>query len=549
MTTGGIGGGSGGTGGAGGTGGENSEDIGTFSGLTGFDHKLAMVRSVACGIGATGEITCQGEGADGWDTPPAGPWERISMGDDSACALDAEGNVACWGNVFSDLVPSEGPFTAIAVQGDAACGIRPSGRIRCWGEDYDDLLTAPEGTFTDLVMHDDEGCALASDGHIQCWGAAFHAHGRVDGVFTQLALQYGNLCTLDAAGKIACYDSFAERYEAQYSVGTYVTFSVANGPVCGVTADGSIDCFDSDAIGRLPPPLGPWVEVAGYYSAQQCARAMDGRVECWGQGFGDGAATLECAMGESNLSGTIGGAEFTIALDIAPQYSLGDIDSGYRFAYTTGSYDGMDIGLMVFDGDAMIGYDSVAERALEEQGEVAITRGTLMFGGDLTQPGELFCTGAGSGSTMGLHIDEVALDLQNLHELGSCADGAPVDGELTFCQGTPDCEWSISGTIEGMDTQGYISQGGLALDGGVSSVYGRNRDLLRVVSDEAGNVVWAVYIADPDAPFAGAAYCAGEGSTVEQGDNDGVTYTLRNLVKLDTCPAETSADTLTGCVR
>jgi len=86
-----IGAGAGGMGGQGGMTVERPEDIGTFTGLTGFDRKLAMENGIACGIGATGEITCQGRNVDGWDPPPAGPFERIALGEDLGCALDAEG--------------------------------------------------------------------------------------------------------------------------------------------------------------------------------------------------------------------------------------------------------------------------------------------------------------------------------------------------------------------------------------------------------------------------------------------------------------------------
>jgi hypothetical protein len=106
----------------------------------------------------------------------------------------------------------------------------------------------------------------------------------------------------------------------------------------------------------------------------------------------------------------------------------------------------------------------------------------------------------------------------------------------------------MEGTLEGMPIEGSISQGGLASEGGDSSWYGDARDLLRAVTDEAGNVVWAVYVSGPDSPYAGAVYCAGEGSTVEVRDDTAV-YTLRNLSKLAACPADATADALTGCAR
>jgi hypothetical protein len=542
--------GAGGAGGMGGQGGmtvESPEDIGTFTGLTGFDRKLAMESGIACGIGATGEITCQGGDVDSWDPAPTGPFERIALGEDLGCALDAEGNVACWGTVWGDLEPIPGPFTALAVQGEAACGIRPSGRLRCWGDDFYELTTPPAGTFTDVVMQDDEACALATDGHIECWGRAFFDHAPVAGVFTQLERHSDNLCTLDMAGKIACHDSSAERYESEYGPGTYTTFSVGGSHVCGIKSDGSVECFDDDSIGRLPPPVGPWVEVRGYRDSQ-CARAMDGRVECWGAGYGDGAAMLECMKGFTELTGMVGTAQVEGEVYTLPQYSLSSLEEGYRFAYGIDDFSAMRTGLMVFDGSAPLGLDSVALRSLEGQGEVAIDRSVLQLFGELTTPGELFCTGEASGSTMSLNVDEVTLDLQNVHSLGSCP-GTPVDGELTFCGGFGGgCESALSGTLEGMAVTSNSSQSSLATEGGTSTWYGDDRELLNMVTDAAGNVVWAIFVAGPETPFAGAVYCAGEGSSYVA-DDDSATYTLRNLSKLAACPTDASADALTGCVR
>ena len=67
---------------------------------------------------------------------------------------------------------------------------------------------------------------------------------------------------------------------------------------------------------------------------------------------------------------------------------------------------------------------------------------------------------------------------------------------------------------------------------------------------EGGDVAWGIVAMPMNGPFAGAVYCAGEGSTWVIPDGEDTTVsTLVNLSKLPSCPTESSADTLSGCVR
>jgi hypothetical protein len=205
---------------------------------------------------------------------------------------------------------------------------------------------------------------------------------------------------------------------------------LGNSSVCGLLADGSIECFDYDSLGRLPPPVGPWVEITGHRRFA-CARAADGRAECWGPGFGDGAADLQCDYNFSVLIGSLDSAPFDGVTDTGTQSSSGDI-AGYRFAYRVYSDDTRGSGLMVFDGTTDLGESSVAERALLDRGEVSLDSSVLQISGTETDPGPIYCTGSGSGSTISLNVDEVSLKLENVHRMGTCP-GAPVSGEITVC--------------------------------------------------------------------------------------------------------------------
>lgn len=528
-------------------------EIGTFMGLTGFDHKLAAEAHVACALDASGAVVCQGDSADQWEAP-AGPFARLDMGDDFACALDDEGNATCWGDSYDDsrcegrdpshcdqMKPPAGPFTAIGLAERAACGIRPSGYIECWGWNDRGQSEPPDGTFVDLVMDDDFGCAIATDGHIECWGGAPVA--RIDGDFAQVSAHAGNLCTLDRAGKVECM-GFAERYQEAITPGSYVNVHAGSDNVCAIKKDGSVECFSDNSLGRLPPPVGPWVELAGNYTFK-CARAEDGRAECWGPDFGDGAATLQCVMGRSVLSGTLDGKAFDADLDSSAQYSFDRLMKGYSFAYGILADEMQGAGLMVFNGDTDLGPDGVALRALEGQGEVPIDSSVLQLLATDDDPGVLHCTGAGSGSKLSLHVDEVALDLQNVHAMGTCP-GTPVSGEITVC---PDGNCFLyEGMLEGKDASGGLDETSFSIGAGHPTFYGGHRELFRMVTDDAGNIAWAIFVTGPESEFGGAVYCAGAGSGYTI-DADTITYSLRDLSRLDACPTTTSSDSLTGCVR
>ncbi|MCW3004781.1 MAG: putative family exoprotein, partial [Conexibacter sp.] len=64
---------------------------------------------------------------------PGGSFTKVDTGWVHACAVRADGSVACWGpNDSGNTVPPAGTFTDVAA-GFATCGIRTDATVACWG--------------------------------------------------------------------------------------------------------------------------------------------------------------------------------------------------------------------------------------------------------------------------------------------------------------------------------------------------------------------------------------------------------------------------------
>jgi hypothetical protein len=282
------------------------------------------------------------------------------------------------------------------------------------------------------------------------------------------------------------------------------------------------------------------VEITSNYQ-YACARAVDGRTECWGPGWGDGAATLDCTRGTAELSGSLGSTAVSTTVTAGWQFSYTDVP-GYRFAYDLSDDANGRFGFLVFDGGTELG-SGIAEQVLTDGQSVPVDHLLLALGETTSSAGPIYCSA--SGSTVKMHIDELSVDLKNIGLLGQCP-GTPVSGELTICtdSGCP----GISGTIDGATLGNQFEQysGG---GGGFLVMYGNDTTLYEIYGSDAGAVTWGFIATPASGPLGGAVYCVGGGSWTKPADVfAGATFKLTNLSKLGACPT-TATGALTGCVR
>jgi alpha-tubulin suppressor-like RCC1 family protein len=282
--------------------------------------------------------------ATGWGTPngvqllydlanSAPPvYRQVSVGENSACAITAEGGIKCWGNTAGGQIGGSSPAqvagltmgaTAVAVSqlGDFACAV-VDGAAWCWGDNTVGQLGDAPGPcvsssnpvptssspvavsgltsgVTDIATGGTFACAITAGQHVWCWGAT-----NTGSYFPDEADQLGNGSTLD--GGPECPDS---SYAGTAVYGPVQVTTLA-GPLtgasavaagiefaCAVVANGNVECWGANDYGQLgngtttdsvvPVQVtgltGVTSLAAGSYAA--CAVAM-GNVSCWGLTFG-----------------------------------------------------------------------------------------------------------------------------------------------------------------------------------------------------------------------------------------------------------------------
>ncbi|GAB3346064.1 PxKF domain-containing protein [Lysobacter tyrosinilyticus] len=309
---------------------------------TGTYTALASGMSTTCGLrvreqpwqNPEGNVVCWS--ANGWNqlpSPPPGDFVALSLGDNFACGLRANGRAECWGAMNPQQVPTENGFIAITAGAMHACGLHPDGSVRCWGENWAGQATPPAELFTAIGAGVSHTCGLRPDGHVQCWGenwanqstppsqdrfialsvGAFHNCGvRIDGtvacwgdvrwnvnyepgppppgppympwegVFSmgQLAAGDHHHCQITPDGRLSCFGGF----NPDPAPGKH--FSAASSgfdATCARNELGSLQCFGNNDMVRENLPAEPLRQFDLGYEHACGVLALDGRAQCWGR--------------------------------------------------------------------------------------------------------------------------------------------------------------------------------------------------------------------------------------------------------------------------
>ena len=120
----------------------------------------------------------------------------LSVGEQGACILDADGRQRCLGGSNRPDILSAGRFLSVSIAPfDATCGLKTDGSALCWGLSYPDPDTvAAPGPWRKVVAGSEFGCGIRTDGRLQCWGlgapAALRDQPSAD-TYRELAAGYG----------------------------------------------------------------------------------------------------------------------------------------------------------------------------------------------------------------------------------------------------------------------------------------------------------------------------------------------------------------------
>ena len=133
-----------------------------------------------CALPASGPPTCwgylpridpDGDDVDEVWVPPDTPVLDIAGAYWSACWLTPARRIACWGPPW--VVPPAGDdFVELDAGRETYCALDAGGELHCWGaqDSSEPLLAPPAGRFVDLTMETATACALRANGDIDCWG-------------------------------------------------------------------------------------------------------------------------------------------------------------------------------------------------------------------------------------------------------------------------------------------------------------------------------------------------------------------------------------------
>lgn len=222
------------------------------------------------------------------------------------CAIDADASVLCWGVNHSgqlgagDAAAHAGPVTvldgdgfpirdivALDAGGAHACAVDASGNIWCWGDASfgkggGGVAAARVGGITgalDIATGSDHSCALLIDGGVACWG--WNLNGQAG----------------DSLENDYCGGDYADCLPAPRPVdGVSGAKQVAAGErhSCALLEGGRVMCWGSNQVGQLgvtapgldrEASLVPLPSVAidlDAGSAHTCAILDNGDVACWG---------------------------------------------------------------------------------------------------------------------------------------------------------------------------------------------------------------------------------------------------------------------------
>lgn len=238
----------------------------------------------------------------------------IAVGAESACLINADGGVECWGQLQSGgnivvidygstAVPiAELPsgVTDIAVGQGHACAI-DSGNVKCWGDNGVgqlgigntsdstvpvDVIGLPAGDAAVQVdAYYNFSCVRLASGAVWCWG--FGNVGQLGNGLSQHELSPVQVTGLDGTPGNKVID---------------IALGVSH--ACALRPNGTVGCWGSDARGQLgngpgqvdsavPAPVPNLVNIVAIESGRDhmCASTVVGVIFCWGDNPNDAIAS------------------------------------------------------------------------------------------------------------------------------------------------------------------------------------------------------------------------------------------------------------------
>lgn len=303
----------------------NPNPITAYGGGSGFkfiDADVSNGQGFTCVINGSSQILCAGKnnvgqlgrGFSGADQPSpaqegtlANNWSKIIVEQQHSCAINALGQMLCWGQnsdgrlgIGAASTPVDIPtlvaggfsdWVSMGLSNFGSCGIRGSGVAYCWGANGSQQVgdgtstqrDAPVlvlGGFTDWTLirgNNGHYCGLRATGQGYCWGNGTAGRVRGDGTNSGSSTPY------EVTGNFTNWTYIAGGFDSScgirggrlYCWGSRASYGIPDGlPVTDPNPTGIVE-----AAGGFTD----WGFVSPTANFGGCASRSNGKIYCWGE--------------------------------------------------------------------------------------------------------------------------------------------------------------------------------------------------------------------------------------------------------------------------
>lgn len=135
----------------------------------------------SCAIDNSNQLHCWGDATSPIlaQMPTGTAFRRVDVGGNQACAIrDTDRGITCWGTGQAiSNPPGTSGLDQIVVGRNHACALNAIGEILCWGDNTNNRLEAPTGRYNHLIDGVESSCASRTEGaapnefqRTYCWG-------------------------------------------------------------------------------------------------------------------------------------------------------------------------------------------------------------------------------------------------------------------------------------------------------------------------------------------------------------------------------------------
>lgn len=246
---------------------------------------IAAGGAMACALNADGTMACWGDDPYNQTAALDGMFTQITAAASYVCGLRTDGTVACSRN---DELPPPGRFAQISAgPANSTCGIRFDGTSACWFHDWWEKTMPASERFVTISNGGAFGCGLHADGTAVCWGGDSQPPPPPTGAFA--AIDALSRCAIQPTGDLSCWS-----LEGSFPLPPAAKFQAVNDE-CGIQQDGSLACWGYLARfhpGLVRPMSGTFTALSvAQYDAPDgsgtplvnlCALTDNGAVRCIG---------------------------------------------------------------------------------------------------------------------------------------------------------------------------------------------------------------------------------------------------------------------------